>query len=226
MKTTIISLGGSIIFPDDKINAVFLKKFKSLIANYAKNGNKFAIICGGGGLSRKYMDAAKKISKIDGKTLDCIGIAATYMNASFVKNLFAGKVYEEVVSDYDKKIKTNKKIIVGSGWKPGRSTDYDAVLMAKMLKVKTIINLSNIEYAYTKDPRKYKDAEKIEKTSWKDFRKIVGNKWSPRLSMPFDPIAAKLAQKLKLKVIIAKGSDLKNLKKILNGKKFKGTVIK
>ena len=59
-----------------------------------------------------------------------------------------------------------------------------------------------------------------------DYRKIVGSKWSPRLSTPFDPTAAKFAQKNKLKVIVAAGRDLKNLQNILNDKKFKGTVIK
>lgn len=225
MKTNIISLGGSIIIPDEKINIAFLKDFKKIILNYAKKGDKFAIICGGGSLSKKYINAAKKISKMNDFELDQLGIVATYLNAFFVKTLFGKSAHDFVISDYSKKIITDKKIIIGCGWKPGRSTDYDAVLIAKMLNAKTIINLSNIEYAYTKDPRKYKDAKKIERISWKDFRKIVGSRWSPRLSTPFDPIAAKLAQKLKLKVIIAKGNDLENLKNIFDEKKFKGSVI-
>ena len=217
MKTTIISLGGSIIFPGEKINVSFLKEFRKIILSYVKKGNKCAIICGGGGLSRKYVKAAKKITKMGDVGLDWIGISATCMNAFFVKTLFPEKhVHPELVCDYSRKIKTNKKIIIGCGWKPGWSTDYDAVVLAKHLKAKTVINLSNISHAYTKDPRKYNDAKKIEKISWKDFRKIVGDKWSPRLSLPFDPIASKLAQKLKLKVIIAKGTDLKNLKKTKN----------
>ena len=73
---------------------------------------------------------------------------------------------------------------------------------------------------------KRKDAQKLKNVSWKDFRKIVGNKWSPGLSMPFDPIASQKAEQLNLKVIIANGKKLKNLKNCLEGKKFKGTVIK
>ncbi|MDD4333294.1 MAG: UMP kinase, partial [Patescibacteria group bacterium] len=48
--------------------------------------------------------------------------------------------------------------------------------------------------------------------------------WSPGLNMPFDPIASRKAQELNLQVIIA-GKNLKNLKNILEDKKFKGTVI-
>jgi uridylate kinase len=68
--------------------------------------------------------------------------------------------------------------------------------------------------------------KKINKINWKDFRKIVGNKWDPGLNMPFDPIASKHAQKIGLKVVIAKGKDIKNLSRILNGEEgFKGTLI-
>jgi uridylate kinase len=53
----------------------------------------------------------------------------------------------------------------------------------------------------------------------------VGTKWSPGLNAPFDPIASTFAAKHELKVIIAKGTDLMNLKKILEGKSFLGTTI-
>jgi uridylate kinase len=44
--------------------------------------------------------------------------------------------------------------------------------------------------------------------------------------MPFDPVASKLAQKNNLEVIIAEGKNLKNLKNILEEKKFVGTIVK
>ncbi|MBW3000183.1 UMP kinase, partial [Candidatus Woesearchaeota archaeon] len=75
-------------------------------------------------------------------------------------------------------------------------------------------------------PKKYKDAKKIKQISWKDFQKIVGTKWKANTSSPFDPEASKKARQLNLTVIIAKGTDLKNLDKILSGKEFKGTIIK
>jgi uridylate kinase len=99
------------------------------------------------------------------------------------------------------------------------------VRLAKAYGARTVINLSNIDFVYSKDPRKFKDAKKIESISWGNFRKIVGNKWDPGKNLPFDPTAAKLAQKLKLKVIIANGKNLKNLKNILNNNKFRGTII-
>jgi len=86
--------------------------------------------------------------------------------------------------------------------------------------------MTNVSYVYDKDPEEYRDAKPLKEISWKNFRKIIGDKWDPGLSLPFDPVASKLAQKLKLKVIILKGTNLKNVDKFLRGKKFEGTIIK
>ena len=71
----------------------------------------------------------------------------------------------------------------------------------------------------------YKNAKPIKEISWKEFRKLLSTKWKPGLNAPFDPLAAKEAEKLKLRVFIV-GKNLNNLKNLLNGEKFKGTVIK
>jgi uridylate kinase len=91
--------------------------------------------------------------------------------------------------------------------------------------VKKIINLSNIDYVYDKDPKKFPGAKKVEKFSWAEFRKLVGDKWNPGLNAPFDPIASKIAQESGMEVAIMNGRNLKNLKNYLEGKKFKGTTI-
>ena len=53
--------------------------------------------------------------------------------------------------------------MVAGGWMPGRSTDDDAVRLAKIYGAEMVINLSNIDYVYDKDPNKYKDAKKLPK---------------------------------------------------------------
>jgi len=224
MKAYILSLGGSLIFPD-KINVAFLKGFREFVISEVKKGKKFIIICGGGAINRQYNAAASEIINLGEEGLDWIGIAATRMNASFVRELFGNLSYGKILDNPTKKIKTDKRIIIGCGWKPGCSSDKDAVLAAKTFGADTVINLTNIDYVYTKDPRLHHDARKIEDITWSGFREIVGDKWTPKLNAPFDPIAAQLAQRMKLKVIITKGDDLVNLRNLLDGKKFKGTVI-
>jgi len=223
MKTIIMSLGGSVIVPDN-IDVKFLKNFKKIIEKFLKKNYKFVIICGGGKTARDYQKAASGIIKLNNEDLDWLGIHATRLNAHLMKTLFENTAENEIVNNPTKKRKFDKKIIIAAGWKPGWSTDYDAVLLAKNLKVKTIINMSNIDYVYDSDPKKNKNAKKIENICWKHFRKISGNKWKAGLNKPFDPIAAKEAEKSKLKVLII-GKNLSNFENLLSNKKFKGTII-
>jgi uridylate kinase len=225
MKTLVMSLGGSIIVPGE-IDVEFLKHFRQVILDFVSKGNRVVLVCGGGKTARKYSDAAKELIDSEDSELDLIGIRATKINAELVRVMFSKDAYKEVVENPTKKIKTTKKIIVASGWVPGFSSDMDAVLLAKNLGAKRVVNLSNIAYAYTKDPHKFKDAVKIKEISWKEFQKIVGVKWIANTSFPFDPEASKKAKKFGLEVIITKGTDLKNLRNILNDEKFKGTIIR
>jgi uridylate kinase len=99
-------------------------------------------------------------------------------------------------------------------------------MWARNFKARTILNLSNIDYVFNKDPKYHKDAKRFERISWKEFRRIVGSEWDPGLNAPFDPIASKEAQRLGLEVVIINGRNLENLESFLNGKKYKGTVIR
>ncbi|MBI2541852.1 UMP kinase [Candidatus Woesearchaeota archaeon] len=222
-KIIIISLGGSLICPDN-FDFNFLKRFGQVIEKYIKKGHKFAIICGGGRLARNFQQIASENRKLSNKELDWLGIYATKINAHLVKSVFGNNADNNIVSNPSSKIRFKKDVIVAAGWLPGWSTDYDAVLLAKSLKVKEVINMSNVDYLYDKDPKKYKGAKKIEKTSWQAYSKMVGQKWKAGMNAPFDPIASKEAKKSKIKAIII-GNDLNNLKHLLDGVRFKGTTI-
>jgi len=225
-KTVIISVGGSLIVPED-IDVRWISDFKKIIDKYTFSGRyKFVIITGGGKIARKYQNAAKAVVKVANEDLDWIGIHCTRLNAHLLRTIFIDKSHPRIIKNPEEKIKFNEKVLIAAGWKPGCSTDYDAVLLAKNFGVKKLVNLTNIDYVYDKDPRKFKEAKKIEGISWKDFRKIVGDKWDPGLNAPFDPIASKEAEKLKLEVAIMNGKNLDNFEKYLNNKKFIGTVIK
>lgn len=221
----ILSLGGSLIVPQSGIDVAFLKKFRALILAHVRRGHRFIIICGGGATARSYQAAARNIKGLTRDDLDWLGIHATRMNAHLMRTIFRDYAHPVVIKDPTRKINWRQPILIGAGGKPGHSTDYDAVKLARQFGGKLIINLSNITYVYTKDPRKHPDAKTICQISWKDFRKIVGNRWDPGANLPFDPIAARGAERLGMQVIIADGKNIRNLKKIMTGNKFQGTVI-
>jgi uridylate kinase len=142
-----------------------------------------------------------------------------------LRALFRDIANHRVVKDPTRPLAWHDSVLIAAGWKPGWSTDYIAVRLAKKYGASRIINLTNIDAVYDKDPSKYSGAKPYERISWKDFRKLVGSKWVPGANAPFDPIASKLAHRWGLEVVIAEGKDLKNVKEIIDGKTFKGTVI-
>jgi len=225
-KTIIIALGGSIIVPSaGKINVRFLKNFRHLILKFVKRGCRFIIISGGGKVCRAYQKAAAKIIKVSYEDQDWIGIHATRLNAHLLRTIFRKEAYPVILDEPYKPVKNNWRVLIAAGWRPGWSTDYISVLLAKRFKVKQIIDAGNIPFVYNKDLLKYKNATAIKKISWKDYQKLVGSKWIPGLPCPIDPIAAKVAQKLKIRAMVIRGTDLKNFERLLSGKKFRGTII-
>jgi uridylate kinase len=208
-KTIIISLGGSIVVPG-KIAIGFLKNFKHCILKYSTD-YQFIIFVGGGKVCRIYQKALADFGA-NSIARDYMGIKIAGLNAEILKQVFADS-------------KNSVRIVSSDKFEPGHSTDYDAVLSTKTNNADTIINLTNIDYVFDKDPSKFPTAKAIEKINWPNFRKIVGEKWTPGYSSPFDPTAAKLAQQLKIKVAIINGKYLSRLEDFLNNKKFIGTII-
>lgn len=224
-KTYVISLGGSLIVPEE-IDTDFLKQFRALIISQISKGHKFIIITGGGKICRKYNEALKILASPSNQELDWMGINITWTNAKLVQLVFGKHAFPEIVKDPTKKITFKQPVLVGGGWKPGRSSDGATIKYASTYKATTVINLSNIDHIYDKDPRKFSNAKKIEKTSWTEFIKIIGQNWSPGNNAPFfDPAAAKMAKQNKITVINCNGKNLKNVENILSGKPYIGTTI-
>ncbi len=227
MALHVISLGGSLMVPEE-IDTEFLAVFKQFIIRRIEKGDKFILVAGGGKTARKYQSAAAQVSGIDNEEKDWIGIHSTRLNAHLLRTIFKLWAHPKVIKNYEKDLidlNFSEHILVGAGWKPGWSTDYVTVLLAEKFGAKSVINLSNMDYVYSEDPRVNPDAKRYEEISWEEFKDIVGDSWDPGMSAPFDPIATKKAADLKLKVAILNGKHLSNIGDYLDDKKFKGTII-
>ena len=233
MVTKVLSVGGSIVVPE-KPDTDFLCKFIAMIRNWLNEDSqrRLILVVGGGGPARIYQNAYREIvsasdgASSDSSEADWIGIMATRLNAQLLKAALGDLCPQEVVYNPTTVDEFNGRILVAAGWKPGFSTDNDAVLLAERFNADTVVNLSNIEKVYTDDPRTNPDAKPIDSISWAEFRKMVGDDWTPGKNTPFDPIASKKAQDLNLTVICAAGKNIENIRSILDGKQFEGTEIK
>ena len=142
----VISLGGSIIAPD-KIDIGFLKEFYHTVRTYLDKdpGRKLIFVTGGGGPARLYQQAYREVTEeTDEELQDWIGIAATRLNGQLIKGIFGDLCRNEVVTDPGEPGSFDGRVMVAAGWKPGWSTDYDAVILAERFGSGTVINLSHI----------------------------------------------------------------------------------
>ncbi len=211
----VISLGGSIINPGT-IDIEFLKEFKALVE---QSNHAFVIVCGGGVVAREYQKAAREFDVLDLR-LDEIGIKATEINAELVASIVGvrrARLLEEVVSSKD-------KVVVTNGLFPGVTTDFDSVVIAGLIGADTVINVSNIDGIYDKDPSKNKDAKLLKKMTYDELIKLATEfSLGAGAHFVFDLAAAKLAQRSGIKIISLKG--IENLKKAIEGKEFVGTTV-
>jgi len=221
----VLSLGGSLIIPE-RVDAVFLKKFKKFILQSTKT-HKFIIVCGGGSLARKYIAALKSAgSSVHLQGL--AGIAATRTNARFMSYFF-NKDSEKGIPHHVKDIRglLKKQDIVFCGaltYKTSSTTDAQAAEIAASFKA-PFINLTNVAGLYNKNPLKHKDAEFISEITWKEFHKMATKeKFKPGQHFVIDGTASEIILKHKVKTYVL-GRDLNQLGNVLKGKSFRGTLI-
>ncbi len=226
-ETIVLSVGGSLIVPDH-IDTFFLTSLKNLIEDQiATHGRRFIIIAGGGKTARRYQDAAGAVSNLDPEDLDWMGIHATRLNGHLLRTIFRDTAHPVMITNPDDVIDIPNRVplVIAAGYRPGASTDLRAVQIAKHMKAHKLINLSNIDYVCKEDPRKNPNAECIKDISWNEFRKLIPTEWSPGLSSPFDPVAAREAESVGMEVAIINGEKSQEIENYLNNLPFVGTRI-
>ena len=225
-ETIVMSVGGSLIVPD-QIDSNFLKGLKTFINEEISAGRRFIIIAGGGKTARRYQDAASEVTDLENEDLDWIGLHATRLNGHLLRTIFRDVAHPGMIKNPDDILDVPKdaKVVIAAGYRPGASTDLRAIQIANLVGAKKVINLSNIDYVYTDDPRTNPDATKIEKITWAEFRELIPKEWDPGLSSPFDPVAAKEADEKGIEVAIINGNRTDALTDYLDNKEFVGTVI-
>ncbi|MFQ5541067.1 MAG: UMP kinase [Candidatus Paceibacteria bacterium] len=227
--TVVISVGGSLIVPskgDGTPDTAFLKTLRDFVEKNVAKGHRMVLIAGGGKTARLYHKALQEFPHVSDDDLDWIGIHATRLNGQLLKIALKEHTDEYLVTNPNELPKADKPVIVGSGYKPGSSTDLRAIQIAQNLGAKKVVNLSNIDYAYTADPNEDPNAQKIEEMTWDEFLKLVPDSWSPNISAPFDPIASREAKELGMEVAIINGNKLEEVNKYINGEQFIGSMIR
>lgn len=224
MQIEVISVGGSILFPD-AVDVSFLRNFKRLLMGF--KDRKFVIVTGGGRIARLYIDALRK-ERLPKRLLSNAGIAITRINAKFLANFFMKKQHYPIpttLKEIEHLLRKHDIIFCGAlRYEEDNTSDGTAAEIARHFHAR-FINMTNVKGLYTKDPRTFPDARFISQISFDGFSRMVNRKhYTPGQHFVLDQHAAAIIKEAKITTFIV-GRGVENLRALLRGKTFKGTVI-
>ncbi len=226
MKVT-ISFGGAMMVPE-KPDASTILSAANVLVSLKKRRHDVFVVVGGGHQARVYMQqgVAMKLSRAE---LDKIGIEVTRLNARMLIAAMGKIAEEEPPKTVEAAVETSfrNKIPIMGGTVPGHTTDAVAAMLAKASRSDILVIFTDVDAIYTKDPKLYPAAEKIQEMTTKDLVKMFGKiKREPGMKLVVDPIAAQLVDKHNIKTLVLGKSELERLEEILNGAEHGGTTIK
>ena len=224
----VIKIGGSLI-QDEKgnIRVERLAEYAKVVLKLRKENTDVAcIIIGGGKTARKYIESARKLGAAEGLS-DEIGIRAAQLNAQIMIGALDEEAYPtipETLQEVAEAAATGKIVLVG-GLQPGQSTNAVAALVAERIKADMLINATDVDGVYTKDPKKDPSAEKLDEVTVNELQEIINEKgfFAGKYKL-FDPIALKILERSKIPTRIVNGEDPKSILRIIAGENV-GTLI-
>ena len=220
----VISLGGSLLTSD--FSAKNIQKYSTEILSIAKN-HKIIVVIGGGKIARKYIDIADDLG-VDDYKKDYIAIKLTRANAALFASALGDNCEQEIKTTYlgiCDQFKNSNKIIICGGTAPGQSTDGVAANLAKKIKADLMINATNIDGVYTKNPAEFKDAKKLSSLNYDDFLSILkNNEQAPGKYGLCDYVAVKILKKEKIPLVVIDGKNEKEISLAINGKHHGSTI--
>jgi uridylate kinase len=221
-ETVTISVGGSMVNPG-KPDLRFVKAVAGII-NASRL--KCAITVGGGSYARTYVSALKSLGANDFQA-DKVAILETRQNAMLL--LAALKdAYPNVPESIElaSAAMGKHKCVVMGGLYPGFTTDSTAVLLAESIGSRRIVNITNVNGVYDRDPSE-PSAKKFKSMKIADFVALAmkNDMRKAGTHFVFDSVAAKLAMRSDIRIDVVSGRNLNDVRNAIEGKAHSGTVI-
>jgi len=231
MKAT-ISLGGSLLTgdkndPNPALTPAPYRAYATVLRQLHDNGHQLMVVCGGGKPARHYIQVAKELDAP--RTIqDMLGVKATHVNALLLTAALGDAADQTRIYTRATELRHRQpnKILVGGGYRPGSSTDYRAVLLARALGSDAVINATDVPGVYDSNPRTNPKARKLEHITHAQLEEIIkeNTRQAPGEYGLFDLKAAKLAARINMPLIFIDGRDPEELRRAVEGG-HSGTLV-
>ena len=208
------------------VNTQLISEYVELLKQLEKLKHEVVLVVGGGTLARDFIQYAKNLG-LNEPAQDTVAISVSRLIAQlFVLKLDktgTGTVptsLDDVTAELEK-----GKIIVMGGLKPGMTTDAVAALVAEEIKADLLVKATDQDGVYTSDPRRHKDAKKIDRLSFDDLTRLFEqNKHKAGIHQIIDPEAVKILRRSRTKTVVVYGFKPENVLRAVKGEKT-GTIV-
>ncbi len=220
----VFRIGGSVVA--SPVNTDLISKYVETLSSIKAQGHEIAVVVGGGQLAREFISIGRNLD-LSVKAQDELAISVSRLYAQLFLMKFGkssgGKI--AVTLDEAAEIIRQGKIVVMGGLKPGITTDAVAALVAERIDAKLLVKGTDQEGIYNKDPRRHKDAVKLDRLSLEDLGGVFSEeKHKAGMHQIIDPEAIKVLKQKHTKLIVVNGFNLENIVAAVNGEKV-GTVV-
>lgn len=223
MDNVVVSIGGSIL---DYGDIAFLRSLGRTLCDVSRTV-KLYIVAGGGRFSRSYIKVGRELGASE-RFLDSMGIRATRINAMLLSAAIGKDANPFPPPSYSQAIKEGRKsrIVVMGGTRPGRTTDGVSARLAEKVNARRLVNASNVDGVYTKDPKRHQDARRMTSLTYDElveFSRITKGHAGP--TAIFDIVGARIIRKAGIPLLVLDGRDLVSLRDAILGRRFRGTTV-
>ena len=231
MATVIVALGGSLLRPEVEERHDWLSELVSIVRGRVAVGDRLGLVVGGGAPAREGIELVSLIID-DVDHLDKIGIAATRLNATIIREALADEgipVSGSIPQSVNEAVEAllNRKVIVMGGTVPGHTTDAVAIRLAISSGAGKCIIATNVVKVHEQDPNENPEAKAFDRLTLEQLQSIVGPAEHAEAggSQVVDPVGVGEAVRHGLPLDILDGRKPQNIRLALEGSDFGGTVV-
>lgn len=221
----VIRIGGSVIASPP--NPKLISRYADMLKDLKTQGHEVVVVVGGGSIARDFIGLAKEVGLSEPEQ-DEIAISISRVFAQILAMKLGGlksKYIPTSISEAAHQFKESGLVIMG-GLKPGMTTDAVAAMMASEVEAEIIVKATDQDGIYTKDPRRYPDAKKIDELRFDElFDQLKEERHKVGIHQILDPEAVRILQKKHIKTIVLNGFRPENVISAVRGEKI-GTIVK
>ena len=222
VEKVVVSLGGSVINPGQP-NLELLSKMADIFNDFE---GKIGIVTGGGRYARIYSSAVRELSGNE-FFADEVAILETKQNALLVLASLKDvcPYVPESFREASSLLNSYSKVVMG-GALPGITTDAVSVMLAEVIRADRVINISNVDGVYDKDPKE-EGAKKLESLSLNELLELAYayDRRAAGEHFIFDLLACKLAARSSLEIHFISPNP-EDIHAALRGRSHSGTVAR